>query len=75
MAYPRSNGQIEVMNWDIVQGLKVKLDQAQGNLVNELLEVLWAHQTTPKSSYSETPFSLIYDLEVILPAKIGVQIA
>lgn len=31
IAYPRANGQVEVMNRDINQALKMKLDSTQGN--------------------------------------------
>lgn len=28
---PQSNGQVEVVNWDLVRDLKVKLDQIKGS--------------------------------------------
>ncbi|XP_071714715.1 uncharacterized protein [Rutidosis leptorrhynchoides] len=34
--------------------------------------VLWAHQTTPKRSNGETPYSFVYETEVVLPAEIQV---
>ncbi|XP_071739783.1 uncharacterized protein [Rutidosis leptorrhynchoides] len=33
---------------------------------------MWAHRTTPKQSNGETPYSLAYGTEVVLPAKIQV---
>ncbi|GJS14563.1 hypothetical protein Tco_0409035 [Tanacetum coccineum] len=37
----------------------------------ELSHVLWAHRTMIKSSNEETPFSLTYDTEAVIPAEIG----
>nr|GEV72907.1 hypothetical protein [Tanacetum cinerariifolium] len=39
--------------------------------VDELPNVLWAHRTSLKQSNDETPFSLTYGSEVVIPAKIG----
>lgn len=36
-----------------------------------MLEVLWAYRTTSKSSTCETPFSLVYDFEALIPAEVG----
>ncbi|XP_071727105.1 uncharacterized protein [Rutidosis leptorrhynchoides] len=35
-------------------------------------KVLWAHRTTHKNSTGETPFSLVYDSEAVIPAEITV---
>nr|GEW73557.1 reverse transcriptase domain-containing protein [Tanacetum cinerariifolium] len=39
--------------------------------VEEVSHVLWAHRTMIKSSNGETPFSLTYGAEAVIPAKIG----
>nr|GEW24096.1 reverse transcriptase domain-containing protein [Tanacetum cinerariifolium] len=39
--------------------------------VKELSHVLWAHRTTIKVSTGDTPFSLVYGTEAIIPAEIG----
>ncbi|GKE13958.1 reverse transcriptase domain-containing protein [Tanacetum coccineum] len=39
--------------------------------MEELLHVLWAHRTMIKSSNGDTPFSLTYGTEAVIPAKIG----
>ncbi|KAK3042746.1 hypothetical protein RJ639_000804 [Escallonia herrerae] len=72
VAHPQSNGQIENMNRSILQGLKKKLDEAKGAWVDELSKVLWAYRTTPHSVTGETPFSLCYGTEAMLPVEIGV---
>ncbi|GJX09467.1 reverse transcriptase domain-containing protein [Tanacetum coccineum] len=41
------------------------------DLIGELLHVLWAHRTMIKSSNGETPFSLTYGTEAVIPAEIG----
>ncbi|KAK3014858.1 hypothetical protein RJ639_007959 [Escallonia herrerae] len=72
VAHPQSNGQTENMNRGILQGLKKKLNEAKGAWVDELPKVLWAYRTTPHSVTGETPFSLCYGTEAMLPVEIGV---
>ncbi|KAL2232853.1 UNVERIFIED_CONTAM: hypothetical protein Sindi_1465300 [Sesamum indicum] len=38
---------------------------------DELLGVLWAYRTTPRTSTGETPFSLVYGSKAVIPAEIG----
>lgn len=40
--------------------------------MDEVPHVLWAHRTMPKSSTGESPFSLVYGSEEVIPAEIGV---
>jgi len=37
----------------------------------ELSNVLWAYQTTPRKSTGETPFSLTYGREAMIPTEIS----
>ncbi|KAK3002251.1 hypothetical protein RJ639_020450 [Escallonia herrerae] len=62
----------ENMNRSILQGLKKKLDEAKGAWVDELPKVLWAYRTTSHSVTEETPFSLCYGTEAMLPIEIRV---
>lgn len=39
--------------------------------VDELPGTLWAYRTTPRSSTGETPFSLVYGSEAVIPVEIG----
>ncbi|GJU74291.1 reverse transcriptase domain-containing protein [Tanacetum coccineum] len=48
----------------------MKHPQSNG-LVEELPHVLWAHCTMIKSSHGDTPFSLTYGTEAVIPAEIG----
>ena len=39
--------------------------------MNELPSVLWAYRTTPQRSTGETPFSLAYGMDAVIPLEIG----
>ncbi|XP_071739818.1 uncharacterized protein [Rutidosis leptorrhynchoides] len=72
VAHPQANGQVEVTNKEIVADIKAKLGLSQTKWVDEVPYVLWAHRTMPKQSTCETPFSLVYGTEAVIPAKIHV---
>ena len=68
-AYPQGNGQTETVNKVIVSELKKMLDDAKGIWVEELPHILWAYRTTPRRSTGETPFSMSYGAEVVIPIE------
>ena len=68
-AYPQGNGQAEAVNNVIMSGFKKRLDDAKGRWVEELPHVLWAYRTTPRRSIGETPFSMSYGTEVVIPIE------
>ena len=68
-AYPQENGQAEVVNKVIVNRLKKRLDDAKGRWVEEVPHVLWTYQTTPRGLTRETPFSMTYRPEAIIPLE------
>ena len=70
-AYPQGNGQAEAVNKVIVSGLKKRLDDAKGKWVEELPYVLWTYRTTPRRFTGETPFSLTYGTEAVIPLETG----
>ncbi|XP_065630491.1 uncharacterized protein LOC136067939 [Quercus suber] len=70
-AHPQGNGQAEAVNKVIVNGLKKRLDNAKGRWVEELPHVLWAYKTTPRRSTGETPFSMTYSAEAVIPLETG----
>ena len=70
-AYPQGNGQAEAVNKVIMNGLKKRLDDAKEKWVEELPHVLWTYQTTPCKSTRETPFSITYGVEVVIPLETG----
>src|SRR5664279_5071375 len=71
VAHPRSNGQVERANAEVLRGLKAKtfdrLETCGKNLIEQLPSVLWSLCTTPSRAISEMPFSLVYGAEVVLP--------
>ncbi|KAL0417081.1 UNVERIFIED_CONTAM: hypothetical protein Slati_3540000 [Sesamum latifolium] len=71
VAHPQANGQVEVTNRILVQGIKRRLERIGGNWAEELTSVLWAYRTTPRGSTGESPFSLVYGTEAIIPAELG----
>ena len=54
-----------------MNGLKKRLDDAKGRWVEELPHVLWTYRTTPRKSTGETPFSMTYGAEAVIPLKNG----
>ena len=70
-AYPQGNGQAKTVNKVIVNGLKKRLDDAKGRWVEELSHVLWTYRTTPRKSTGETPFSMTYGAEAVIPLESG----
>ena len=70
-AYPQGNEQAETVNKVIVSGLKKRLHDAKGKWVEELAHVLWTYRTAPRRSTEETPFSMTYGAEVVIPLEIG----
>ena len=70
-AYPQGNRQAKAVNKVIVNGLKKKLDVAMGKWVEELPYVLWTYRTTSRRSTGETPFSMTYGAETVIPLETG----
>ncbi|GJS19893.1 reverse transcriptase domain-containing protein [Tanacetum coccineum] len=68
--HPQSNGLVERANRSLGEGIKARLGQGNKNWIEELPHVLWAHRIMIKSSHGDTPFSLTYGTEVVIPAKI-----
>ncbi|XP_075112115.1 uncharacterized protein LOC142182093 [Nicotiana tabacum] len=69
--HPVGNGQVELTNKVIINNLKKRLEESKGNWPELLPSVLWAYRTTAKTSTGETPFSLVYGTEALIPVEIG----
>ncbi|KAL6316294.1 hypothetical protein AAG906_017926 [Vitis piasezkii] len=55
----------------LLDALKKRIQGVGRDWVKELPGVLWAHQTTRWHPIGETPFSLAYGMEVVIPTKVG----
>ncbi|KAJ9542262.1 hypothetical protein OSB04_028768 [Centaurea solstitialis] len=73
--YPQSNGLAESSNKVIINSIRKRLKEAKGRWVEELPSVLWANRTTPRTSTGQTPFSLVYGCEAVLPIESQLPIA
>ncbi|KAM2403239.1 hypothetical protein ACFX1X_031022 [Malus domestica] len=70
-SYPQGNGQAEKMNRTIFYCLKKKLEQRKGKWHEELPNVLKAYRTTKRKPTGESPFSLAYGTEAVIPTEVG----
>ncbi|KAJ9557123.1 hypothetical protein OSB04_011737 [Centaurea solstitialis] len=73
--YPQSNGLAESSNKVIINSIRKRLKGAKGKWVEELPSVLWANRTTPRASTGQTPYSLVYGCEAVLPIEAQMPIA
>ncbi|RRT34347.1 hypothetical protein B296_00041504 [Ensete ventricosum] len=70
VAHPQANGLAEVTNRAILKGLKKRIFGTTTSWVEELPSILWASQTTPKTPTGESPYSLAFGTEAVLPPKV-----
>jgi len=68
--HPQTNGQGESANKILLRGLKRRLEKAKGAWAEEVPRIVWAYHTTPQSSTMETPFSLVYGSDAMIPVEI-----
>ena len=54
-----------------MNGPNKRLDEAKGKWVEELPYVLWTYRTMPQRSTGETPFSMTYGAEAVIPLETG----
>lgn len=74
MEYPQTNEQVESANKVILNELKKRLSVAKGRWPKELLEVFWAYRCIPQSLTQETPYSLTYGTDIMIPVEVGVPL-
>ena len=75
VAHPRSNGQAERANAEVLKGLKTKsfdkkLKAHGKNWLDSLQSVLWSIRTTATKPTGKTPFFLVYGAEAVLPTEL-----
>ena len=77
VAHPRSNGQAERANTEVLRGLKTrtfdKLLKCGRRWIDELPVVLWSLRTTPNRATGQTPFSLVYGVGAVIPTSSACQ--
>ncbi|KAM1041861.1 hypothetical protein ACFX2I_030941 [Malus domestica] len=69
-AHPQSNGQVEAINKIIKRTLKTSLDKAKGCWPEFVPQVLWSYRTSYRTSTGETPFSLAFGTEAVVPVEL-----
>nr|GEU37527.1 protein NYNRIN-like [Tanacetum cinerariifolium] len=70
VAHPQDNGLVERENRSLMEGIKTLLGRERKGWVDELPNVLWAHQTSLKTTNRETLYSLTFRSEAVIPAEI-----
>ena len=74
VAHPRSNGQAERANAEVLRGLRMKtfdrLHKSGRRWIDELPTVLSSIRMTPNRATGQTPFALVYGAEAVLPTKV-----
>jgi transposase InsO family protein len=74
-AYPRSNGQVERANAELLKGPKTrsfnsKLKARGKKWLENLQSVLWSIHTSATKPTGETPFFLVYGAKTVLPTDV-----
>ncbi|XP_068476201.1 uncharacterized protein [Phaseolus vulgaris] len=64
------NSWVESTNRVPLKGLKRRLEKAKGTWLEEVPRIQWAYHTTPQSTTKETPFSLVYGSDAMIPVEI-----
>ncbi|XP_052198359.1 uncharacterized protein LOC127805648 [Diospyros lotus] len=72
VAHSQANGQVELTNRTILQGLRARVDKADDRWVDELPNILWSYRTMPRMVTGECPFTLCYGSEALILIEIGV---
>ncbi|CAD5175909.1 unnamed protein product, partial [Musa acuminata subsp. malaccensis] len=70
VAHPQTNGLAEVTNRSILDGLRRRVSVARTSWVDELPSILWSLRTTPKTTTGESPYSLSFGAEAVLPPEV-----
>ena len=71
---PQRNGQAKRANAEVLRGLKTRtfdtLQKHGRRWIEELPVVLWSLRMTPNRATGQTPFSLVYGAEVVIPTEL-----
>ena len=58
----------------IIDEIKKRLEKVKGKWNEEIPNALWAYRTTPRWLTDETPYSLTYRMEAVIPLEVGLLI-
>ena len=70
---PAANGLAEAFNKVIIKLLKKFVSSHKRDWNEKLGECLWAYRTTVRTPTGNTPFSLVYGCEVVIPLEIQIS--
>ncbi|KAI3795368.1 hypothetical protein L1987_38020 [Smallanthus sonchifolius] len=73
--HPQDNGQAECSNRIIINNFKRRLEKKKGKWAKELSFALWADRTTSKNAIGQTPFSLVFGTEAMIPTEMVIPTA
>lgn len=71
VCHPKSNGQAEAANKQILNTLKKNIEDFKGAWADLIPETLWSKRTTEKEETGESPYKLAFGAEVVLPVEVG----
>ena len=72
--YPQGNGLAESSNKSLVRIIKKLLEDNKKAWHTKLKYALWANRISTKRAIGMSPFQLVYGVEVIFPASLGVPV-
>ena len=67
---PAANGLVKTFNKTIIKLLKKFISSNKRDWNKKLGECLWAYRTTVRTPTGNTPFSLVYECEAVIPLEI-----
>lgn len=70
VVHPQANKKAESTNKVILKEHKKKLDVTNGLWAELVHNILWSYHTMPQSITKETPFSMVYGADMMLPIEI-----
>ena len=70
--YPQANGLPESTNKTLQNILRKIINENRTDWDTKLQSVLWAYQTTYKTSIRTTPFRLAFGLEAVMPVEVQI---
>jgi hypothetical protein len=71
--HPESNGLVERANGIIMTGImKLIFNQPRGKWPDELIKVVWSHNTTVSRSTGFTPFNFLFSDKAITPEEVRI---